>query len=271
MILLLQNPFCDLLHFAVIGQPRTGKTTFIDALRNLKFEKPEMGSLFQKQPLARYNSLDDKVQFIEIQTDYYNAIDPPKDPNSLIDEFVLVIDDRTETGWIQDQVSQCAKLPVIVRSKVQLDILNYQFAGKDPTEETDFLSNLKKHIKANLDVECHVFLVDSFFQEKFEFQALAKHLLRNVIGDTKSFKPRRKQVKTELTSCNDLVRDKQTYPTAHRDLKKVTGVEVVHKGKRSDVSKDWQNVSQLDYPQESEVCFKVCYCLLSLVLRRQFQ
>lgn len=194
--MLLQSP-SDKLHFAVIGQPRTGKTTFIAAMRNLTIEGPESESSSPREPDVNDSILGDKVRFIEIQNGFDKAKDRAYDvscSNKKIDEYILVIDDRTETSWIQDQMRQCTKNPVLVRSKVQIDIFNNMFARQNPAEDSDFLSNLKKTLKENLDKQCPIYLIDSYFQAEFEFLGLAKYLLRHVISESEGLMPREKGV-----------------------------------------------------------------------------
>lgn len=187
----------DKLHFAVIGQLRTGKTTFIDAMRNLTIEGPEQESCSPQKLEANHRILDDKVLFIEIQT----GLDKPKDQAyhvsraiQNIDEYILVIDDRTETSWVQDQMYECEKPPVIVRSKVEINILNNKLAGQNTVTDTEFSKHLKETLKENLDVQCSIFCIDSYFQAKFEFLDLAKHLLRNVLSMHEMLIPRKKGV-----------------------------------------------------------------------------
>lgn len=205
--MLLQSPH-DKMHFAVIGQPRTGKTTFIAAIRNLTIDETEPESCYSKEPEANNSILDDTVQFDEIQT----GLDQAKDQAYLeslaiknIDEYILVIDDRTETSWIQNQICRCPKLPVIVRSKVLIDILNNKLAIENSANDNAIISNLKKTLKETIDVQCLIFVVDSYFQAKFEFLDLAKHLLRHVISQHRGLIPREKgvwRIKLVLNSCN---------------------------------------------------------------------
>lgn len=169
------------MNIAVIGQPLSGKSTFIDALKQLPAHDKNSATCCD-QKISRHFVMNNRVCLWEMrseeQLDLGTSLDHAK-----IDKYIILIDYRTETWWVRKQLAKYT-VSVIIRTKVWSDLINYTLANNCFITDEEFLSKIKFTLDSNFRTKCSIFIIDSYFPGNFEFSELIDHLFRGIFTDS---------------------------------------------------------------------------------------
>lgn len=231
-----------------------------------------------------YSCLTDTIVFLEICT--YDDKTENHDSRCLaehkVDEYILLIDDRTSKEWIKNNIAMCKKTPYVVRTKFEIDLLCHMFENYCFVEDIKLMSTWKRTFCKEVGTYSRIFVIDSYFKNKFEFKDLVMHLLHNTIIDvtgmlfetkpdpeiTVSFNIQENRVRTKQKSQKDRF---ETLTKSIENTENIEDVETWHDA-LEDITMDIPdeivriNVTFLMIP----VCLSV-FCLTSYLVRERHQ
>ena len=179
------------VNIAVTGQSGSGKSSFINAVRNIDDdEHPDFAAVgitettFEPKPYAFPNNKN--IMLWDLPgagtesfkaDDYSNQMDFGK-----YDSFVILSESRfTEIDkLIADEISKIRKKFYFVRTKMDDVMRNERRVRKKKFDATQIKMEIKKDCKGKLGGKGEVYLIDSFEVQEFDFQLLLKTLVEDL-------------------------------------------------------------------------------------------
>lgn len=179
------------VNIAVIGMSGVGKSSFINAIRDLTADDDgaaAVGVTETTTQITAYTHPDNpNIKFWDLpgvgtdqfpQDEYLRRISVHQ-----YDFFVVMSASRffeTDT-WLVNEISRRGKKFVFVRTKVDVDVRNNRKAHpRSHSEEVvvrEILTSTKEHLHDSGQTGAEVFLIDSYVKHKYDFKLLAEKIL----------------------------------------------------------------------------------------------
>ena len=183
------------LNVAITGSAGTGKSSYINAVRNLKAEDDGAAAVdvteCTRVPTPYAHPHNDQLKFWDLPG--VGTTNFPKGETYLskvgfhkYDFFLIFSDSRfTEDDlWLAMQVQERGKNFLFVRTKVDADLRNDKYAHPNTFSEDVVLQRIRDYISGELAKigfhEPKVFLISNFDQEKWDFPALCDQLIHDL-------------------------------------------------------------------------------------------
>lgn len=184
----------ECINVAVTGNSGSGKSSLINALRNIKPNYPGAANVGIKETTTHIQKYEfpetDKVKLWDLPgvgTQKFSRKTYLEDTElSKFDIVVVVTANRFLENdiWIARQASRLGKFVIFVRTKIDFDLMNAKRDDPENFDEMKCLETIRRDIHENLtksglaELNDNIFLVSSPDRQKYDFTSLSESLKR---------------------------------------------------------------------------------------------
>ncbi|XP_053388616.1 T-cell-specific guanine nucleotide triphosphate-binding protein 2-like [Mercenaria mercenaria] len=181
------------LDIAVTGKTGAGKSTYINAIRQLKVGQEGAAYTDVKEATKEIRSYkhpsNKNIVFWDLpgvgtdnfkRENYLDQVNLKK-----YDFFIILSSERfsEDDGWLATEIKQMGKRFYFVRTKVQIDIVNEPLSRETPRQREEILDTIRNDCKENLKKhelsDSDVYLIDNFIPDDFDFDNLQAKIIKD--------------------------------------------------------------------------------------------